>query len=187
MAVEHDREVVGREDILSFMECQVQDVRHVELRGREVIGQTLCISIPATIPPRATTMQMGMDSVYQFGAARPQPHVFSISLPSTAQLSLTPSNNVEKLPLPSVQDIGVEHIHHQASTGDAVRPTSSYAYSSILPSSCPRLGRDVETMTLQMVGTPNLKSLCGDDDIHTATGPIGVNDAPADDIAAGAQ
>ena len=54
-AFEHDREIVGREDILSLVECQVQAVRHEGLRGREVIGQTLCISIPASIGPRATT------------------------------------------------------------------------------------------------------------------------------------
>lgn len=167
MAFERDRDVVGCENIPSVLECQHQTFRQEELCGRWFIGQTLCISIPASIDPRDTTPQMGMDSVYHFGAARPQPHVFSISLPSTAQVSLTSSNLVQQVELPSIRNIGVEHTHHQTGTDHTSKPSTSYAYSGVLYSSCPRLGRDVEIMVLQIVGAPSLNALCGANDIHT--------------------
>ena len=106
---ERDKQFVGREDILSQVEEQLQNQRRVSLHGLGGIGYYFSINNSQINTNRSTRKsQIAIEYAYRFVKNNPQSHVFWVYAASAARFDQAYKDIARKMKLPRVDDPDVD-------------------------------------------------------------------------------
>jgi nucleoside phosphorylase len=106
---ERDNQFVGREDILSQVEKQLQNQRRVSLHGLGGIGYYFSVNSSQINTNRSTRKsQIAIEYAYRFVKNNPQSHIFWVYAATAARFDQAYKDIARKMKLPRVDDPDVD-------------------------------------------------------------------------------